>query len=133
MGLNFKSHRISEIKKKLSNITERTDTPFTKQIALLTELLKIQTISRTNCRWARKYIVEHTRNMYSDQQTIAEMDALEQLFVAAQERRERRKAKKDAAKASPKKRGPQTSPPPTPGVAPTALWEQLLEEQGAKQ
>ncbi len=125
MGLNFKSHRISEIKKKLSNITAHTDTPFTKQIALLTELLKIQTISRTNCRWARKYLHDTMRVMYSDPGTIAEMDALEQLFVAAQERRERRKAKREAAKASPKKRGPQpTQPVPTaPAPGEKDVWD----------
>jgi hypothetical protein len=121
MGLNFKSHRIAGIKKKLSNITAQTDTPFTKQIALLTELLRIQTISRTNCRWARKYLHDTMRVMYSDPGTIAEMDALEELFVAAQERRERRKAKREAVKATPKKRNPQpTTPaqlkPPTPTV-----------------
>jgi len=126
MGLNFKSHRISEIKKKLSNITDHTDTPFTKQVALLTELLKIQTISRTNCRWARKYLHNTMRVMYRDPGTIAEMDALEQLFVSAEERRERRQAKRLAEKEVGKRSKKQpTKPVPVAPAPGNDVWDLL--------
>jgi len=122
MGQNFKSFRIRDLKTKLERINKRTDCPFTKQLALLRELLTIQTISIPNCRWARKYINEHMREMYGDQRTIAEMEALELLFAKAEERRERRKLKKQAMKKQQTK-----EPAPTKTTAPAPgekdIWD----------
>ena len=137
MGLTLKAQRIAALKRKLQAITSiEEETPWTRQVALLTELLKIGTISRTNCRWARRYITENMRSMYSDQQTITEMDQLEELFIKAEERRARRKEKKLATKAAgrvgrPRKNSlPTPTPAPAaPGTAPVELWQQLLDEQ----
>jgi hypothetical protein len=140
MGLNFKSHRIATIKSKLAAIKDlKQETPYTRQVALLTELLKISTISIRNCQWARKYISQNMREMYRDTGTIREMDELEELFVKAEERRMRRKEKKLAVKAqgistTSTKRGrkPKTPPPPTPvtpATSPMALWQEMLEEK----
>jgi hypothetical protein len=141
MGLNFKSHRISTIKSKLTAIKDvRQEMPYSRQVALLTELLKISTISIRNCQWARKYISQNMREMYRDTATIREMDQLEELFTKAEERRIRRKEKKLAANAqgattgTPGKRGRKPKAPPTttpviPATSPMALWQEMIEEK----
>jgi hypothetical protein len=143
MGLNFKSHRIATMKSKLGAIKDvKQETPYTRQVALLTELLKISTISIRNCQWARKYISQNMREMYRDIGTIHEMDQLEELFVKAEERRIRRKEKKLQAKAegtsagAPAKRGRKPKSPPVPaapGASPIALWQEMLDRQKEKQ
>ena len=143
MGLNFKSFRIQKIKNKLTAITKLTqETPYTRQVALLHELLKIETISLRNCRFCRKYIHTVMMDMYRDPQTRAEMEKLEGLFAAAEQRRirrrEKRQALKDQAAApdTPGKRGrkPKGAPtaPAEPAPSPTALWEKMLQEQKEK-
>jgi hypothetical protein len=143
VGLNFKSHRIATIKNKLASIKDlKQETPYTRQVALLTELLKISAISIRNCQWARKYISQNMREMYRDTGTIREMDQLEELFTKAEERRTRRKEKKLQAKAegvtaaTPGKRGRKPKSPPAPeapGPSPTALWQEMLDRQKEKQ
>jgi hypothetical protein len=141
MGLNFKSYRIQKIKTKLMAITSiAQETPWTRQVALLHELLKIETISLKNAQWCRRYITENMRNMYSDPQTIGEMDQLEELFTKAEERRIRRKEKKLAKKAAgitPGKRGhkPKSAlvqTPVTPEPSPMALWQEIIDRQKEK-
>jgi hypothetical protein len=138
MGLNFKSHRIATIKSKLASIKDlKQETPYTRQVALLTEILKISTISIRNCQWARKYISQNMREMYRDTGTIREMDQLEELFTKAEERRVRRKEKKLQAKAegiTPGKRGrkPKVAPAPSPAALPynpADVWAEMLEEK----
>ena len=94
MPSNFKSWRINEVKAKLGRITTSTPTPFTKQVALLEELLSIRTVSLPNCRWARKYMIEKMRPLYLDVDSNRIMNEFEEKFTAAEERREKRREKR---------------------------------------
>jgi hypothetical protein len=132
-GRNYKSVRIKRIKRAMDSYNEKMNMPFTKALALLREFLTIGTISFRNCQFARKFIDQKMRPYFQDLQSVIEMNKLEELFTKAEERRERRKAKKllkaqGATVRTPRGRKRDSTPPPptTPTYDPTDIWSEII-------